>query len=110
MSFFRRLYLRWLFRDTPPAELYAMLDLLQMGLRRCAYDLRHATSELRPESFLAGRLRKKCDHWLKLSNPKGFKEYHAELYGEIDKLERELKKCREVMGEHGLYLDDDMPF
>ncbi len=112
-KFLRVIWLRWLFRKTPSSEVYDLIDVLQMGLRRCAYDLGHSLSHMETDGWkrsLHERLRYKHGHWLRLSNPKGIKQYQTEISLQIEKLEKELEKRRAIMEKHDLFLEDDIPF
>lgn len=112
-GFFRRLYLRWLFRNTPQTQMIATLDVLLMSARRCAYDLGHANSMIDHKlynGFILDRFTERQRHWVGIFNPKGSKDYSAQLHRELDIAEREIQRCRKKMEEHGLFFDDDIPF
>lgn len=112
-KFLRVIWLRWLFRKTPAREMYDLIDTLQMGLRRCAYDLGHAVSHMERGDWrdsLRERLGHKQNHWVKLASPKGIKQYHTIIGRRIEELEEELEKRRKIMANHDLFLDDEMPF
>lgn len=111
--FVRLLMLRWLFRKTPKNEMYALIDALQMGLRRCAYDLGHCISHMNREGWrdgLAERLASKQRHWASIASPRGIKQYNNMINMKIENLEEELAKRREIMHKHDLFLDDELPF
>lgn len=83
--------------------------LLVLAARRCAYDLKHAASEL--ERYDASdNYSDRCEMWLNIFTPDGTKIYRSRFHREINQLERDIEKYKKVLEENGIKYDPDVPF
>ena len=101
-----------------------MFRLLTRAAARCAYDLRHAATEIwmadtasGKKSTLAGKAvhemyHERAEYWIKTFSPKGVKDYRDELHHQIWDLESKVEKLRKILEEHGIEdpIVDDIPF
>lgn len=109
---FRRLYLRWVYRNQTRQALAESHLILLKSARRCAYDLQHAVDNIPPDSYYSRLFRARSQFWLEIFSPAGIKDYRLEMIETISRLERENEKLRALMRKH--LLDpktlDDQPF
>jgi hypothetical protein len=100
--FFKKLYLRWVYRDQSKNALANSYLILLKSARRCAYDLRHATDNIPSEHWTYQTFKDRSSFWLEIFSPTGVKDYRLAMIGQIEKLESEVKELRKELHEHGI--------
>jgi hypothetical protein len=97
--------------NTPSHHLAEQHLLIVLAARRCAYDLKHAASEVE----LAGDrynsdYDKRAEMWLSIFTPDGAKQYRSDLHREIAHLEFRIKNYQDTLKEHGIKDPGHIPF
>lgn len=79
--------------------------------RRCAYDLKHAGSELEiAGSRFENDYNERADMWLDIFTPDGTKQYRHILHREITMQEIRIKEYKELLKKHNIPFNDNIPF
>jgi hypothetical protein len=91
---------------TPEEAMRELLELTIKAARRCAYDLSHASGDVRdPE--LRQLFARRARHWLSIFNPaNGPKDYRHRLHHTIDDLENQVDRLAALCKKHGINPDD----
>lgn len=107
----RRLLLKWFWRDTSRSELEQIHELVVLAARRCAYDLKHAGSQIQIEckdDFI--NYCERADHWLAIFNAGSQgKHYRHELHLELNNALYLIERYRSFLKKEGIkdpYPDD----
>ena len=102
----------WRWRDTPIEHLIEIHELIVMAARRCAYDLKHASAEIKNQD--AGEFYETASqHWLNIFNCANMgKEYRHRLHREIMDRDHKLQQYRNWLEEQEIEdpYPDDIPF
>jgi hypothetical protein len=88
--------------DLPEDYLREHYLILLKSARRCAYDLRHAGSELnmqKEKPFLD--FEQRAQMWIDIFAPDGVKNYRLDLHNEIFRLELKIKELEKQVVELG---------
>ena len=90
--------------DLPRDHLEENYLILLKSARRCAYDLRHAGSDLSmyPDDGLRPDYSERAHYWLKIFAPDGIKNYRHEMHQEIWRLEREIERLTELCKKNNI--------
>ena len=99
---------------TPEQATRELHDLLVKAGRRCAYDLRHASHEIRDRE-LSEMFADRANHWLSIFNPgNDQKNYRHRLYTIIEELEIRIERLQERCVANNVDIsdlqDNDIPF
>lgn len=100
--------MKFLFWKKAPAPLDVLAEQLEVVIkagRRCAYDLKHAASDVNdPE--MRRIFSSRADTWLTIFAPvDGPKDYVSRLNREINQLQRDIRALKAEAKKHGLDFD-----
>jgi hypothetical protein len=89
--------------------MFEQYTLVLKGARRCAYDLKHASAARADDGPM---FYERANMWLEVFSPTGGKDYRHELHSEIDSLDREIERLKQVLIKNNVdHVDpDSIPF
>lgn len=98
---------RWIAKlrgDLPDDHIFDHYLILLKSARRCAYDLRHAGSNLScyPDDGLRPDYYDMAHGWLRIFAPDGIKNYRLDLHQEIFRLESQVKTLEKLCRDNGI--------
>lgn len=102
----------WKHRNTPFYELADQYSLVLKAARRCAYDLKHAGSdlELYAKHTDGGKIGndywERSKMWLGIFSPTGGKDYRHRMHVEIMTLELEVVRLKRLCMDNGVNSED----
>jgi hypothetical protein len=99
---FRKLYIRWKYRDYSHSDLADAYSMLLKFARRCAYDLDHSISFMRDGHWAQKEFEHRSRHWLKIFSPSGMKNYRQQIFEHIDAIERDNEELRAELRAAGI--------
>ncbi|QDP55932.1 MAG: hypothetical protein GOVbin8609_64 [Prokaryotic dsDNA virus sp.] len=112
MKYLIFIILCWQFRKTPYYDMLEQYVLTLKAARRCAYDLKHCSSDLSmycKDSIVD--YHERAEMWQTIFTPTGGKDYRHELHSEIMMLEIKLKKAVDLLDKNGIEHNlKDIPF
>lgn len=94
----------------PKDHLSEVHALLIKTARRCAYDLAHAAGDVRDEEW-SKFYHARSQHWLKIFEPDGMKNYRHQLHHDIESLESQNRALVKLLDENNIkHPYGEMPF
>lgn len=90
-------------------ELSEAYSMMMKFARRCAYDLRHASSHV-PRGEFRELFEKRSEEWISLFDPDRMKQYRVEILQQLEEAESENLRLRTQLKEAGIYPNCERPF
>lgn len=103
-----RLIRWWMFRDRSREQLEEEYSVLLKSARRCAHDLDHALNWIPRDHWANSMFQDRAQHWLKIFSPDGMKDYRIDLHYEIEELERDVRRLKNILDSNGIRYEDDV--
>ena len=97
----------WKHRKYTRFEMFEQYVLILKAARRCAYDLGHASSEIKHnDNFGSDFYWEQHEGWLDIFSPTGAKDYRHKLHQQIDNREYEIERLKKLCVKNGIDPED----